>query len=202
MTQSIFTPTAAAEAAISLKNDVKVGIMFGRERNGLTNEEVALSDSIISIPSFKHFSSLNLAQAVNIVGFELFKRNLDLGKQMPPDVWLNPKDGQRLARRAELDFFLGRVEASLDERYFQKNPDIRDANYRNIRSIFQRTLMTRAEVDLMHGVLTSLVKPPRVRDDGDSGTDSSSGSSTGSSTDSSADSSADSNSGSSESVTG
>ena len=54
--------------------------------------------------------------------------------------------------------------------------------------------MTRAEVDLMHGVLTSLVKPPRARDDGDSGTDSSSGSST--------DSSADSSSGSSESVTG
>lgn len=160
MTQSIFTPTAAAQAALSQSNDVKVGIMFGRERNGLTNEEVALSDSIISIPSFKHFSSLNLAQAVNIVGFELWKRNLDLCEQMPPNVWLNPKDGQRLTRRAELDFFLGRVESALDERNFQKNPDIRDANYRNIRSIFQRTLMTRGEVELMHGVLTTLVKKP------------------------------------------
>ena len=46
----------------------KHGILFGTERSGLTNEQLAYADSIITVPSFKHFSSLNLAQAVNIVG--------------------------------------------------------------------------------------------------------------------------------------
>ena len=62
MTQMVLTPSGAALAAITPDPDIKVGIMFGRERSGLTNEEVAEADSIISIPSFKHFSSLNLAQ--------------------------------------------------------------------------------------------------------------------------------------------
>ena len=163
------TPSAAAEAALAppaamtaaTATDgpaVRVGIMFGRESSGLTNEEVTLADSIISIPSFKHFSSLNLAQAVNIVGFELWKRNLALAGQCPPEVWLNPKDADRLVRRAELDLFLGRLEAALDAKEHQKHPDIREAVYRNIRSIFQRTMLSKAEVDLMHGVLTTLVK--------------------------------------------
>ena len=91
MTQVILTPSAAAEVAVSAtSNTVKSGILFGRERSGLTNEEVALADSIISIPSFRHFSSLNLAQAVNIVGFELWKRNIELSSQSPPEKWLAP----------------------------------------------------------------------------------------------------------------
>ena len=77
-------------AVSSTSNTVKSGILFGRERSGLTNEEVALADSIISIPSFRHFSSLNLAQAVNIVGFELWKRNMELSSQSPPEKWLAP----------------------------------------------------------------------------------------------------------------
>ena len=55
--------------------------------SGLTNDEVALADGIISIPSFKHFSSLNLAQAVNIVGYELWKRCLEIETATPPAVW-------------------------------------------------------------------------------------------------------------------
>jgi hypothetical protein len=58
---------------------------------GLTNEDVAEADAIISIPSFKHFSSLNLAQAVNIVGFELWKENLAISDYSPPELWLHPR---------------------------------------------------------------------------------------------------------------
>jgi tRNA/rRNA methyltransferase len=72
MTQMVYTPSAASKIAISQDTEVKVGIMFGTERSGLTNEDVAEADAIISIPSFKHFSSLNLAQAVNIVGTYIY----------------------------------------------------------------------------------------------------------------------------------
>jgi tRNA/rRNA methyltransferase len=58
---------------LSERKGATAGILFGPERSGLKNEDVALADSIISIPTFHKFSSLNLAQAVNIVGYELYK---------------------------------------------------------------------------------------------------------------------------------
>ena len=158
MTQMVLTPSGAALAAITPDPDIKVGIMFGRERSGLTNEEVAEADSIISIPSFKHFSSLNLAQAVNIVGSEMWNRYLFISESSPPDLWLHPRDGERLARRHELENFLGRLEIRLDERNYQMNPSIREYNHRHIKNIFQRTMVTKAEVDMLHGVLSCLTK--------------------------------------------
>eukprot|EP00746_Dinoflagellata_sp_MGD_P033079 gnl/MRDRNA2_/MRDRNA2_17881_c0_seq1.p1 gnl/MRDRNA2_/MRDRNA2_17881_c0~~gnl/MRDRNA2_/MRDRNA2_17881_c0_seq1.p1 ORF type:complete len:331 (+),score=37.55 gnl/MRDRNA2_/MRDRNA2_17881_c0_seq1:150-1142(+) len=128
MTQMILTPQAAAATAVqsaSIDDDgtepVKTGIIFGRERGGLTNDEVALADSIINIPTFTHFSSLNLAQAVNIVGFEIWKQNLEINagtdgssaESKRPDVWLHKK-GERLARQEEVDSFLGRLEGALN----------------------------------------------------------------------------------------
>lgn len=163
MTQMVLTPSAAALAAISQDADVRVGIMFGTERSGLTNEDVAEADTIISIPSFKHFSSLNLAQAVNIIGSELWNRNLAISEYSPPDAWLHPRDGERLARRHELENFLGRLEVSLDDRNYQANPSIRELNHRHIKNIFQRVMVTKAEVDMLHGVLSSLVKVPEAR---------------------------------------
>lgn len=160
MTQMVLTPSAAALAAITQDADIHVGIMFGTERSGLTNEDVAEADTIISIPSFKHFSSLNLAQAVNIIGSELWNRNLAISEFSPPDVWLHPRDGERLARRHELENFLGRLEVSLDDRNYQANPSIRELNHRHIKNIFQRVMVTKAEVDMLHGVLSSLIKVP------------------------------------------
>jgi tRNA/rRNA methyltransferase len=196
MTQMIYTPSAASKIAISKDSEVKVGIMFGTERSGLTNEvytyiyiyiyvyiyiyiyiymhvythtltyiyiyiqDVAEADAIISIPSFKHFSSLNLAQAVNIVGFELWKENLAFSDYSPPEEWLHPRDGERLAKREELENFLGRLEVQLDERNYQMNPAIRELNHRHIKNIFQRTMITKAEVDMLHGVLSCLKNPP------------------------------------------
>jgi len=160
MTQMVYTPSAASKIAISQDTEVKVGIMFGTERSGLTNEDVAEADAIISIPSFKHFSSLNLAQAVNIVGFELWKENLAISNYSPPELWLHPRDGERLARREELENFLGRLEVQLDERNYQMNPAIRELNHRHIKNIFQRTMITKAEVDMLHGVLSCLKNPP------------------------------------------
>ena len=100
MTQMIYTPQKAAEAVVHRitstddkdaegNNVYRSGIMFGTERSGLTNEEVAFADSIITIPSFKHFSSLNLAQAVNIVGYEMWKRSLEIDESLPPGTYLS-----------------------------------------------------------------------------------------------------------------
>ena len=85
---------------------------------------------------------------------------------MPPDTWLHPKDGERLARREELEAFLGRLEVALDARGYQPVEERRRLCHRNVRAIFQRTLMTKAEVDTMHGVLTALLKSDEGEDMG------------------------------------
>ena len=174
MTQVIYTPEKAADIAIQSLGEiekqgvVKTGILFGRERSGLTNEEVALADSIVTIATNKYFSSINLAQAVNIVCHELWKVNISKNPHNPgvigvdasgqrPDTWLHPKDGERLARREELDMFMKRVETALSNTNYQRDESRREICYRNIRNVFQRTLMTKTEVDLMHGMLTGLL---------------------------------------------
>lgn len=178
MTQIIYTPEAAADIAVQSKEEVekdgqlKTGIVFGRERSGLTNDEVALADSIVTISTNKYFSSINLAQAVNIVCHELWKVNIAKNPHNPgvtgvdktgsrPDVWLHPKDGERLGRREELDMFLKRLEEALSETNYQQDDSRRAVCYRNIRNVFQRTLMTKTEIDLMHGMLTGLLSPKR-----------------------------------------
>src|SRR5579884_2769523 len=65
---------AAAEAAPRIAAGETVAIVFGRERNGLENEEIALADRIVTLPVNPAFASLNLAQAVAIVCYEWFKR--------------------------------------------------------------------------------------------------------------------------------
>src|SRR5262249_18711331 len=65
---------ATTEIAGHLATGGKAGILFGRERWGLTNEEVALANRIITFPVNPGFASLNLAQAVLLVGYEWFKR--------------------------------------------------------------------------------------------------------------------------------
>eukprot|EP01041_Mallomonas_annulata_P010583 gene10583-22082_t len=162
MTQAILTPQAAANISITRNNDVKVGILFGRERNGLSNEELALADSYIAIPSFNYFSSLNLAQAVNIISYEIWKRKLELEEEFPPDRWLLSRDGDRMATRQELDIFLSRQETQLTKEDYQDDDHKRELCYRNIRSIYQRILMTKAEVDTLHGVLTTIIKVNNV----------------------------------------
>lgn len=64
------------EISSHFPKDMKVGIMFGRENSGLTNPEIAAANSIITIDTDVNFSSLNLAQAVLIVCYELFKKHL------------------------------------------------------------------------------------------------------------------------------
>lgn len=181
MTQVIYTPEKAADIAIQSLGEVedrgvvRTGILFGRERSGLTNEEVALADSIVTIATNKYFSSINLAQAVNIVCHELWKVNIAKNPHNPgvigvdssgqrPDTWLHPKDGERLAKREELDMFLKRVEAALSNTNYQRDENRREICFRSIRNVFQRTLMTKTEVDLMHGMLTGLLSEKDVHD--------------------------------------
>ena len=70
--------SSANTMSYSQSNEAKSGIVFGRERNGLTNAELELVSGIIQVPTFEHFPVLNLAQAVNVIGYELWTQKLSL----------------------------------------------------------------------------------------------------------------------------
>lgn len=139
MTQMVYTPHKAAEVALNVTyQDEKVGIMFGRERYGLYNREMAMATGMICIPTFSHFSSLNLAQSVNIIAYELWNRNSVVQSIAPPSQWLQPKDKDRLAQREYLNYYCSRLESELCKRNFSPDPHRRLYVFQAIRNIYQR----------------------------------------------------------------
>src|SRR6202008_2098689 len=110
----------AAEAARIASEKVTageaVGLMFGRERNGLENDEVALADRILTLPVNPAFASLNLAQAVVIVGYEWFK----LASRGPLPFGMPQKSDA--APRQQLIAFFQNLERELEKVEFFRPP--------------------------------------------------------------------------------
>lgn len=139
-TQMIVTPKEAARLAITghIEKNEKVGIVFGREDVGLTNDEMIFCDTLITIPTISHFSSLNLAQAVNIICYELSLKNADVHDRAPPESWMETKRKEPLATRGDLEAYLSRLNAALDERNFHPDGSLRLSRAAALRNIYQR----------------------------------------------------------------
>ncbi|MEA2986007.1 MAG: tRNA/rRNA methyltransferase [Alphaproteobacteria bacterium] len=146
----------ADEAARLIAEDVRrgeqVAILFGRERNGLENEEVALADRIITLPVNPAFASLNLAQAVVIIGYEYFKHVT--GCALPFDT---PKKSPQVGKQ-QLAAFFATLERELEKVEFFRPPEKRATMTINLRNIFNRMKPTQQDVQTLHGVVTALVE--------------------------------------------
>ncbi len=146
----------ADEAARLMAEDVgrgeQVAILFGRERNGLENEEVALADRIITLPVNPAFASLNLAQAVVIIGYEYFKHVT--GGALPFDT---PKKSPQ-AGKQQLAAFFATLERELEKVEFFRPPEKRATMTINLRNIFNRMKPTQQDIQTLHGVVTALVE--------------------------------------------
>ena len=151
MTVRVITPRrAAAELRAAWQAGDAIGLLFGRERSGLTNEHIALADTVISVPLNPAYQSLNLAQAVMIVGYEWFAAAADTPAEQLVEIGTRPAD------KAELVDFFGRLEAALDTGGFFRSPDMRPSMVRNLRAMLQRANLTEQEVRTLHGVISSL----------------------------------------------
>ena len=144
--------TAAAQAAPRVAADENVAIVFGRERNGLENHEVALADAILTLPVNPAFASLNLAQAVVIVGYEWFKQRT--GAKLPFEM---PQRSPPAAKQ-QLNAFFSDLERELDKVEFFRPAEKRGTMSVNLRNIFQRIAPTRQDVRTLHGVVTALTQ--------------------------------------------
>jgi tRNA/rRNA methyltransferase len=143
---------AAAEAAPHIAAGENVAIVFGRERNGLENHEVALADRILTLPVNPAFASLNLAQAVVIVGYEWFK--LQTGAKLPFEM---PRRSAPAAKQ-QLDAFFSDLERELEKVEFFRPAAKRGTMVVNLRNIFQRMAPTQQDVRTLHGVITAIAQ--------------------------------------------
>jgi tRNA/rRNA methyltransferase len=142
---------AAALAVPKVAAGEGVGLMFGRERYGLENHEVALADCIVTLPVNPAFASLNLAQAVVILGYEWFKA---ADGALP---FTMPRKSEAAPRQQLLAFFEG-LEHQLEKIEFFRPPDKRDTMVINLRNIFTRMNPTKQDIQTLHGVINALVE--------------------------------------------
>jgi tRNA/rRNA methyltransferase len=148
----IVTPRqAAAELRAAAAEGNAIGLLFGPERAGLLNEDVAVADAVIAVPLNPAFASLNLAQAVFIVGYEWFQAATDV----PPRQL--PFTGSRSATKAELINFFERLERALDTTNFFRPPEKRPSMVLNLRDIFARADLSEQEIRTLHGVVSALI---------------------------------------------
>jgi tRNA/rRNA methyltransferase len=169
MLKPVATPESAArEFSARTARGERCGILFGRERSGLENDEVSLADTIVIAPVDPAFASLNLAQAVLLLGYEWRKATggASLGRATPCDG--PAREGLALNRcnpatRDELLHFFAHLETELTEGGFFKTDAKRSSMVRNIRNIFLRASLTSQEISTLRGIIRALTRLRRLR---------------------------------------
>src|SRR5438067_2488651 len=143
---------AAREMADQIRVGATAGILFGRERYGLQNEEVALADRIITFPVNPGFASLNLAQAVLLIGYEWFK--LATTGALP---FAMPERSER-ASQHQMQAFFDNLVRELDEVEFLRPAEKRETMLVNLRNIFTRMEPTKQDMHTLHGVVMAIAE--------------------------------------------
>jgi tRNA/rRNA methyltransferase len=156
MAKPVLTPREAARRLrAAAAEGIATGLLFGNERAGLSNDEVALADCIITVPTDPGFSSLNLGQAVLLIGYEWFR----CGDGTPPERI--DHGGAIPAPREELIRLFEHLEEELEKSGFLFPPGNRPGMIRNLRSILHRAQLTDQEVRTLRGVIVALTKGKR-----------------------------------------
>ncbi|KQT53252.1 RNA methyltransferase [Aureimonas sp. Leaf454] len=140
---------AGAELRARLTAGQGAGILFGRERFGLNNDEIGLADEIVTFPVNPAFASLNIAQAVLLMSYEWMKSGGTGGPRFSaPEV--APAD------KEDLQHFLDHLEGMLDAAGYFHPPEKRPAMSQKVRTILTKTALSEGEVRTLRGMLRHL----------------------------------------------
>jgi TrmH family RNA methyltransferase len=148
---------AAAELRAICGRDLRAGVLFGPERAGLDNDDMAQADVLVRYPLNPAFMSLNLAQAVMVLAYEWWTA---AEQTLPRELMTNET---RIATKGELENFLTHLVDELDASGFLRNLPKRPGMVRNIRHFFQRGEVTEQELRTLHGIVTELSVGRRQR---------------------------------------
>lgn len=128
----------------------RTGVLFGPERAGLANGDLAFADTIVTVPLNPGFTSLNLAQAVLLVAYEWFQAGDDTQPTLLPPTVGDP------ATVAQVEHLVSHLEESLDSVQFFPTAEKKPPIMRNLRAMLHRLSPTAQEVRTIHGMLTSM----------------------------------------------
>lgn len=150
--KEIHTPEAAARRLrAASQGGARTALLFGGERAGLDNEEMSLTDGVVTIPTAE-FPSLNLGQAVLLLGYEWLK-----SADATPAVRTRQTVAVS-ATRAELTGLFQHLERELDAAEFLFPPAKRETMVRNIRAMIMRSGLSDQEVRTIRGMIVALVR--------------------------------------------
>jgi tRNA/rRNA methyltransferase len=164
LVKPVLTPESAVrEIAGRTGAGQRCGILFGRERSGLTNDEVSLAQALVIAPVNPAVASINLAQTVLLMGYEW--RKLTAGDRLGRATWFDGPaqegmDAERCipATADEHLHFFSHIEAELTKAGFFKTDEKRPTMIRNIRNMFLRASLTSQEVRTLRGIVVALTR--------------------------------------------
>ncbi len=149
MIKPIRTAHFAANEILATPNH-RYGILFGPERTGLHNDDVCLADSIIEIPLNPEHCSLNLSQAVLLVGYEWYQQHINPSEQ---EFILGKTT---FANKEKVVLFLKTLEKKLETSGIFSQPEKKQHMQINLRNIFTRAQITEQELNTLYGVINHL----------------------------------------------
>lgn len=160
MSKPVRGPDAAARTMVRLAGEgVRVGILFGRERSGLTNDELTLADELVTFPVDPDFASLNVAQAVLLVAYEWRRNAAGAGGPAAEPLPFAVRESKP-ARREDLIRMFEHLESALDAAGFFRPPEKRPHFVSSLRAIFHRAQLSDQEVRTLRGVIAALERRP------------------------------------------
>ncbi len=153
LTKPVFTPERAMQIAREkIAEGQKVGVLFGPERAGMENDDIAKANAIISVPVNPLYASLNLAQCVLLISYEWGRQSLD---STPETVELG---GTEWASTIEIEKLADHYQERLDSAGFFFPQTKAEGMKTNLRNLWSRLPLTRADVQMMHGILRQMVR--------------------------------------------
>ena len=164
LTKPVYSPGGAMrEARDRIGAGQKVAVIFGPERAGLTNEDISRANAIISVPTNPEFPSLNLAQCVLLLGYEWVRTAEPIPDRVMEFAGTEPASAIEIEKLSE------HYEARLDEAGFFFPATKAEGMKMTLRNLWSRMPLTRADVQIMHGMLRQLLRRNAAADDLDRG---------------------------------
>jgi len=155
MAQRVMTPRQAADAIFSHHQaGGRAGLLFGAERAGLDNDEAALANILVTVPLNPAFASLNLAQAVLLMGWECRMAGLALTQQQT-EIAIEEEDKASLEDR---EYFYSVLEDSIAKGGFFASPDMRPVIMRNIKAMFNKAPLSTQDIRTLHGIIKAIAR--------------------------------------------
>lgn len=154
LTKPVLSPEQAMRvAAEKIAAGERVAVLFGPERAGLENDDVARANAIISVPVNPRYASLNLAQCVLLTAYEWMRQTGEV-------IHARDEPGRKgdWATGLEVEKLAAHYEERLEQAGFFYPPEKAGGMKINLRNLWSRTRMTRADVQMLHGIMRQMVR--------------------------------------------